>query len=326
MNEDLLLDVRNLQTYFYTPKGVVKAVDRVSFNLHRGEVLGIVGESGGGKSVTGFSLLRLIEYPGRIVGGEVIFKGVDLLKKSEQYMRSLRGKEISMVFQDPMTSLNPVYTVGNQLEESLILHQDLTKEQRKRRCIELLTMVGIPNPEKRLKDYPHQFSGGMRQRVIIAIALASKPDLIIADEPTTALDVTIQAQILKLMKKLSEETGSALILITHDLAVISELTDRVNVMYCGNLVETGHTKAVIQNPAHPYTEGLLRSIPDIADTKPRLEPIPGIVPNMYELPQGCKFSDRCKYCQSVCREQEPPLLEVGRGRKVLCFFPLWKEE
>lgn len=325
MSTDVLLEVKNLQTHFFTLKGVVKAVDGVSFELRRGEVLGIVGESGGGKSVTGFSILRLIEEPGKIVGGEILFKGTDLLKASEQHLQSIRGKEISMVFQDPMTSLNPVFTVGYQLEESLIIHQNLTKEARKQKCIQLLSMVGIPNPEKRLLDYPHQFSGGMRQRVIIAIALASQPDLIIADEPTTALDVTIQAQILKLMKKLSEETRCALILITHDLAVVSELADRVMVMYCGKLVETGDTKDIIHNPAHPYTEGLLRSIPDIEQEKSRLEPIPGIVPNMFELPQGCKFADRCSRCQTICTQEEPPLFEGPKGRKALCFFPLWKD-
>jgi len=320
-----ILDVRDLKTYFYTHKGVVKAVDSVSFDLEKGEILGIVGESGGGKSVTGFSVIRLIDEPGKIVGGQILFKGNDLMKKSESYMTSIRGKEISMVFQDPMTSLNPVYTIGRQLEEVLILHDNIGKEERRRRCVELLNSVGIPNAESRLNNYPHQFSGGMRQRVIIAIALASNPDLIIADEPTTALDVTIQAQILKLMQQLSKETNTALILITHDLAVISELTDRVNVMYCGKIVETGYTQEIISSPRHPYTQGLISSIPDIDEDKKRLNTIPGIVPNMFNLPAGCKFAERCPYAQDVCWEEEPSVTKVGNRHEVYCFFPLTSE-
>lgn len=321
-----ILEVKNLKTYFYTHKGVVKAVDSVNFDLERGEILGIVGESGGGKSVTGFSVIRLIDEPGRIVEGQIIFKGTDLMRKSELYMTTIRGKEISMVFQDPMTSLNPVYTIGRQLEEVLILHENLTREERRRRCVELLNNVGIPNAESRLNNYPHQFSGGMRQRVIIAIALASNPELIIADEPTTALDVTIQAQILKLMKQLSRETNSALILITHDLAVISELTDRVNVMYCGKIVETGYTQEIIRRPAHPYTQGLLSSIPDIDEEKKRLSTIPGIVPNMFELPAGCKFAERCPYAGDICWEKEPEVTDLGNRHEVYCFFPLVDEK
>lgn len=320
-----ILEVKNLKTYFHTYKGIVKAVDSVSFDLEQGEILGIVGESGGGKSVTGFSVIRLIDEPGIIEGGEILFKGIDLLKKPESYMTTIRGKEISMIFQDPMTSLNPVYTIGKQLEEVLIIHTSLTREERRTRCIDLLQSVGIPNAEERLNNYPHQFSGGMRQRVIIAIALASNPDLIIADEPTTALDVTIQAQILKLMKQLSEKTGSALILITHDLAVISELTDRVNIMYCGKIVETGYTQDIIHHPAHPYTEGLLSSIPDIDAERPRLNTIPGIVPNMFELPAGCKFAERCPKCQDICWEKEPGKTVIGDRHEVFCFFPLTSE-
>jgi oligopeptide/dipeptide ABC transporter ATP-binding protein len=324
-NRRKILEVKNLKTYFHTHKGVVKAVDSVSFDLEEGEILGIVGESGGGKSVTGFSVIRLIDEPGRIEDGEIIFNGIDLMKKSESYMTTIRGKHISMVFQDPMTSLNPVYTIGRQIEEVLILHEKLSKEQRHKRCVELLNSVGISNAEDRLNNYPHQFSGGMRQRVIIAIALASNPDLIIADEPTTALDVTIQAQILKLMKKLSKETNSALILITHDLAVISELTDRVNVMYCGKIVETGYTQEIINNPAHPYTKGLLESIPDIDEEKKRLSTIAGIVPNMFALPEGCKFADRCSFAQDICREKEPPVVELGNRHEAYCFFPVTSE-
>jgi len=321
-----ILEVKNLKTYFYTHKGVVKAVDSVDFDLERGEILGIVGESGGGKSVTGFSVIRLIDEPGKIVDGQIIFKGTDLMQKSESYMTTVRGKEISMVFQDPMTSLNPVYTIGRQLEEVLILHENLTREERRQRCVELLNSVGIPNAEGRLNNYPHQFSGGMRQRVIIAIALASNPDLIIADEPTTALDVTIQAQILKLMKQLSQETNSALILITHDLAVISELTDRVNVMYCGKIVETGYTQEIIRRPAHPYTQGLLSSIPNIDEEKKRLSTIPGIVPNMFELPAGCKFAERCPYAKQICWDKEPEVTSLGNRHEVYCFFPLVGED
>ncbi len=317
-----ILEVKNLKTYFYTHKGVVKAVDSVSFDLEKGEVLGIVGESGGGKSVTGFSLIRLIDEPGKIEGGEILFKGIDLMKQSESYMGSIRGKDISMVFQDPMTSLNPVYTIGRQLEEVLILHEKLTKEQRHKRCVELLYEVGIPNAEELLHNYPHQLSGGMRQRVIISIALASHPDLIIADEPTTALDVTIQAQILKLMERLAREVGCALILITHDLAVISEMTDRVNVMYCGKIVESGYTQEIINAPVHPYTRGLLGSIPNIDEDRPRLNTIRGIVPNMFELPAGCKFADRCDYRGDRCLQEEPVIEKVGDRHEVACFFPL----
>lgn len=320
-----LLEVKNLRTYFHTFKGIVKAVDNISFDIHEGEILGVVGESGGGKSITGFSIIRLIEEPGKIESGEIIFNGEDLMKKSESEMNKIRGKDIAMVFQDPMTSLNPVYTIGQQMEEVLILHENLTKNQRKQRCIELLEAVGISNPESRLKSYPHQFSGGMRQRVVIAIALAANPKLIIADEPTTALDVTIQAQILKLMTNLVKEQGCALMLITHDLAVISEIADRINVMYCGKIVETGNTKTIVYNHKHPYTEGLINSIPDLDKEKKRLEAIPGIVPNMFNLPKGCNFSPRCKYCKDICIEKEPELIEVNKGHYVACHFPLTKE-
>ncbi|MDK2918151.1 MAG: peptide/nickel transport system ATP-binding protein [Candidatus Petromonas sp.] len=319
-----LLEVKNLRTYFHTFKGTVKAVDNVSFDIHEGEILGVVGESGGGKSITGFSIIRLIDEPGRIESGKIIFNGTDLLKKSEKEMNKIRGKEIAMVFQDPMTSLNPVYTIGEQIEEVLLLHENLTKQERKARCIELLRDVGISNPESRLKNYPHQFSGGMRQRVVIAIALAANPKLIIADEPTTALDVTIQSQILKLMKKLVKEHGVALMLITHDLAVVSEMADRINVMYCGKIVESGYTRDIIENYTHPYTEGLLNSIPDIDKEKTRLDTIPGIVPNMFDLPKGCNFAPRCNYCQEICEEKEPKLLKVGENHYVSCHFPLKK--
>lgn len=316
-----ILRVTNLRTYFDTFKGTVKAVDDVSFTMNEGEILGIVGESGGGKSVTGFSLIRLIEEPGYIESGEIQFNGTDLMKLSETEMNKIRGKQMSMIFQDPMTSLNPVYTIGQQIEEVLMLHEKLSKEDRKKRCIELLEAVGISNAESRLKSYPHQFSGGMRQRVVIAIALAANPRLIIADEPTTALDVTIQAQILKLMEKLVKEQGCSLILITHDLAVVSEMADRINVMYCGKVVETGKTKSIIFKNQHPYTEGLIRSIPDLDKNQGRLDTISGIVPNMFDLPKGCAFAPRCQYRQEICDCEAPSLRAIGEEHYVACHFP-----
>ncbi len=317
-----ILEVNGLKTYFHTFKGVVKAVDDVSFSLKPGEILGLVGESGGGKSVTGFSLIKLIEEPGRIEAGEILFNGTDIVKLSEREMSGIRGKDIAMIFQDPMTSLNPVYTVGKQMEEVLVLHQShLSKQERKERCIELLKDVGISNPESRLKNYPHQFSGGMRQRVVIAIALACNPKLIIADEPTTALDVTIQAQILKLMMKLVKEHNCALILVTHDLAVVSEVADKINVMYCGKIVETGTRDNIMFNHVHPYTRGLIGSIPKLDQSQNRLETIEGIVPNMFQLPKGCNFAPRCKYVDKKCLEVEPEISEVGKLHHVACHHP-----
>lgn len=321
-----LLEVKNLRTYFHTFKGVVKSVDDVSFHINEGETLGVVGESGGGKSITGFSVIRLIEEPGKIESGKIIFDGTDLMTKTEDEMNSIRGKDISMIFQDPMTSLNPVYTVGSQIEEVLLLHnKEMSKRDRVRRIIELFDLVGIPNAQSRLNSYPHQFSGGMRQRIVIAISLASNPKLIIADEPTTALDVTIQAQILKLMKGLVRDKNCALMLITHDLSVVSEVTDRINVMYCGKIVETGYTRKVINEHSHPYTEGLLNSIPNMDEEKKRLNAIPGIVPNMFELPKGCNYSPRCKYCREICREEEPRPAEISENHFVSCHFPLRRE-
>ncbi len=317
-----ILEVNGLKTYFHTFKGVVKAVDDVSFSLKPGEILGLVGESGGGKSVTGFSLIKLIEEPGKIESGEILFNGTDIVKLSEREMSGIRGKDIAMIFQDPMTSLNPVYTVGKQMEEVLVLHQShLSKQERKERCIELLKDVGISNPESRLKNYPHQFSGGMRQRVVIAIALACNPKLIIADEPTTALDVTIQAQILKLMMKLVKEHNCALILVTHDLAVVSEVADKINVMYCGKIVETGTRDDIMFNHVHPYTKGLIGSIPKLDQSQNRLETIEGIVPNMFQLPKGCNFAPRCKHVDKKCLEVEPVISEVGKLHHVACHHP-----
>lgn len=321
-----LLEVKSLKTYFHTFKGVVKAVDDVSFDLKKGEILGLVGESGGGKSVTGFSLIKLIEEPGKIESGSIIFDGKELMNYTEKEMSKIRGKDISMIFQDPMTSLNPVYSIGKQIDEVLKLHSNLNKSERKIRCIELLKSVGISNAESRLKNYPHQFSGGMRQRVVIAISLAVQPKLIIADEPTTALDVTIQAQILKLMVDLVKKNNCSLILITHDLAVVSEVADRINVMYCGKILETGSSKEIIFESYHPYTKGLIESIPDLDSDKKILKTIKGIVPNMFELPKGCNFSPRCTYCKDICLEEEPLMKELTNGHFVACHFPIYRED
>ena len=317
-----LLSVRNLKTSFFTHVGEVKAVRGISFDVNQGEVLGIVGESGSGKSVTSLSIMGLLQHPGRVVDGEIFFQDQDILSYGKRRMRRVRGKEIAMIFQDPMTSLNPVYTVGNQIMEMLQEHEDIGKGEAKRRAIEMLRMVGIPSPEKRIHNYPHEFSGGMRQRAMIAIALACSPKLLIADEPTTALDVTIQAQILKLMDKLVKEQGASLILITHDLAVVSQMADRIIVMYCGKIVESGSRDDVVHRPSHPYTEGLLNSIPRMGEEQKRLESIPGMVPSMLDLPQGCYFAPRCKYCQDICRTVTPENHEVSPGHCAACHFPL----
>lgn len=323
---EFLLEVKNLKTSFKLFKGTVKAVDGVDFTLRKGEIMGLVGESGGGKSITGFSLLGLIDPPGKITDGQVIFKGEDLLKKSEDEMRRIRGKEIAMVFQDPMTSLNPLQTIGEQINEMLELHTKLSSRERRERSLELLREVGIPTPEERLASYPHQFSGGMRQRVVIAIALAADPKLIIADEPTTALDVTVQAQILQLMKKLVDKSGSSLILITHDLAVVSEMADKVAVMYCGRIVEEGPTNEMIKNmPYHPYTKGLLDSIPKMSGMRAeRLPQIPGMVPNLLDLPKGCSFAPRCRYATETCRKEIPVMRTFPNNRRAACHFPLYE--
>ena len=325
MDDSLLLQVKGLRTWFHTFKGVVKAVDDVSFDIRVGEVLAVVGESGGGKSVTGFSVIRLIDEPGRIESGEVLFAGRDLMKLSEREMNRVRGKDISMVFQDAMTSLNPVYTIGQQIDEVLRLHTSMGRADRRRASVELLRSVGISNPEGRLGSYPHQFSGGMRQRVVIAIALAARPRLIIADEPTTALDVTVQAQILRLMTDLIHAEGCSLMLITHDLAVVSEIADRINVMYCGRIVESGPARAVIDGSLHPYTLGLIDSIPDLNREQGRFKTIPGIVPNMFDLPRGCRFSPRCERAQDLCRTSAPDLRELEPGHCVACHFPIHRE-
>jgi oligopeptide transport system ATP-binding protein len=317
-----LLDIRNLRTYFYTEDGVVPAVDGVNLYVKRGETLGVVGESGCGKSQTSLSVMRLIPMPpGKIMeGSEIIFEGEDLIKKSESEMRKIRGNDISMIFQEPMTSLNPVYTIGDQIAEAITLHQGLNRKEATDKAIEMLRLVGIPLPDRRVKEYPHQLSGGMRQRVMIAMALSCNPKLLIADEPTTALDVTIQAQILELMKKLKKELGMAIMLITHDLGVVAEMAERVVVMYAGKVVEEGDVVSIFKNPIHPYSEGLLRSVPRMDQDVETLHVIEGVVPNPLHLPQGCRFHPRCPYVIDKCKESQPPLEQIAPGRYVACFL------
>ncbi len=319
-----LLSVRNLRTHFYTADGVVKAVDGVSFDVYPGQTLGIVGESGCGKSVTALSIMRLIPNPpGRIVGGEIYFEGRDLLKLSEDQMRRVRGRKIAMIFQDPMTSLNPVLTINRQISEALQLHLGLDKGQARKRAIELLDLVGIPSAKTRIDDYPHQFSGGMRQRVMIAMALSCNPQLLIADEPTTALDVTIQAQILDLIKNLAKEFNTATILITHDLGVVAGMCDDIIVMYAGRIAERATVYDLYADPAHPYTMGLLRSVPRLDEVrKERLVPIEGLPPDLIDLPDVCPFHPRCVYAADRCRSEMPPLVEVGpNDHRAACWFP-----
>jgi oligopeptide transport system ATP-binding protein len=320
-----LLDVKNLKTQFFTQDGVVKAVDDVSFHVLPGETLGIVGESGCGKSITAMSIMRLIPSPpGRIVNGSINFEGEDILGMSDEEMRSVRGNEIAMIFQDPMTSLNPVLSINRQISETLELHLGMSKSQSRQRAVELLNMVGIPNAEERVDQYPHQFSGGMRQRVMIAMALSCNPKLLIADEPTTALDVTIQAQILDLMRNLQAEHNTALIMITHDLGVVAGMTDRVNVMYAGHVVETATTEELFANPRHPYTVGLLNSIPRLdSNRKEKLDPIRGLPPDLIDLPDMCPFLPRCDFAREKCEQQNPPLLEVNANHRSACWF--WEE-
>ena len=316
----MLLSVKNLSTEFPVKKGIVKAVEDVSFDVDAGEILAIVGESGSGKSVTSLSVMGLLAEPGHVAGGSMEFEGKDLVTLSEREYRELRGNDMAMIFQEPMTSLNPVYRVGKQIVEAIRTHENVSKKEARERAIDMLRKVGIPSPEKRIDDYPHQMSGGMRQRVMIAMALACNPKLLIADEPTTALDVTIQAQILDLLRRLRDDTGMAVLLITHDLGVVSETADRVVVMYCGQVVEEAEVRALFDHPMHPYTLGLLKSIPRLEDddTK-RLYMIKGMVPNPLEMPPGCHFSDRCDSCMDICRTQMPKLVDAG-GRKVRCFL------
>ena len=319
-----LLEVKNLHTYFKTKKGIVKAVNDVSYSLEAGKTLGIVGESGSGKSVSAMSIIKLLDGNGYIESGEITFNGRNILEASIKDLHHIRGNEISVIFQEPMTSLNPVFTIERQIGEVLRLHQNLDKKTAYAKAASLLADVKIPNPERVAKQYPFQLSGGMRQRVMIAMALACKPKLLIADEPTTALDVTIQAQILKLMNELKQQTGTSILFITHDLGVIHEMADEVAVMYCGQIVEKADAKTIFHDGthSHPYTEGLMISIPRLNTPKDqRLEAIPGSVPNPLYLPEGCKFAPRCKYCTEKCKASEPALQQIGPNHYIRCFYP-----
>jgi len=319
-----LLDVKNLKTYFYTEDGVVKAVDGVDFTVNTGEVLGLVGESGCGKSVTSLSIMRLIGVPGKVIDGQIFFEGRNLLELSESEMVHMRGNRMSMIFQQPQSSLNPVFNVGDQVAEVLQIHQGMSKEESWEKSVDLLRLVGIPDAEKRAKSYPHEISGGQAQRVMIAMALALNPTLLIADEPTTALDVTIQAQILDLMRDLKNRMNTSVILITHDLGVIAEMADRVAVMYAGRIVEQSDVRTLFAKPLHPYTQGLIASIPILGTVKDRLEVIPGSVPNLVNLPPGCRFASRCelrvKHQLKICTEVEPDLLPVTSNHLVRCWL------
>ena len=317
-----LLQIQNLQTHFFTAEGVVRAVNGVTYDVQPGETLGLVGESGSGKSVSALSLMRLVPNPpGKIVGGEVLFDGESLLDVTDKRMREIRGNDIAMVFQEPMTSLNPVLTIGRQLTEALELHLDLTGHDAKRRAVELLHLVGIPAAEERLGDYPHQFSGGMRQRVMIAMGLSCDPKLLLADEPTTALDVTIQAQVLEVMARLSRELGTAVIVITHNLGVVARYADRVNVMYAGRIVESGPAMEIYHQPRHAYTLGLLESVPRLDARSGRLIPIEGTPPDLAHLPEGCAFEPRCRFATDICRQERPDLTEYSPGHTMACWHP-----
>jgi peptide/nickel transport system ATP-binding protein/oligopeptide transport system ATP-binding protein len=320
-----LLEVQRLKTNFYTFEGIARAVDNVSFFLEEGETLGLVGESGCGKSVTALSVMRLIKNPpGKIEAGEIFFEGADLLKLSESRMRSIRGARISMIFQEPMTSLNPVYTIGHQISEMYEIHKRIGKKESWNRAVETLQQVQMPSPHKRAHEYPYQLSGGMRQRAMIAMAMACNPKILIADEPTTALDVTIQAQILDLMLKLKEDFGAAVLIITHDLGVVAEIAQRIVVMYAGQVVEEGTTQDIFNHPSHPYTRGLLRSVPKLGERsqrgRTRLLEITGMVPSLYELPQGCNFNPRCKHAMDICRQTPPEFAELEGIHRMRCYL------
>ena len=320
-SNEATLVVEGLKTSFYTDDGIVRSVDGVDFFVPKGKTLGLVGESGCGKSITALSILQLIPTPpGKIEAGKIIFQGKDLLTLSEKELQKIRGNRISMIFQEPMTSLNPVFTVGNQLAEAVKLHQGLDDKAAMNKAIEMLQLVGIPSPDKRVEQYPFELSGGMRQRVMIAMALSCKPDLLIADEPTTALDVTIQAQILDLLKKLQQEMGTSIIMITHDLGVVAETCDQVAVMYAGKIVEYGSADDLLMGPKHPYTEGLLKSSPRIGEAQERLDAIEGFVPSPYAMPPGCAFAPRCPYKMEICDEAMPNLLDIGDGRLLRCWL------
>lgn len=316
------LSVEKLQTHFFTAAGVAKAVDDVSFDVYPGEIVGLVGESGSGKSITGFSILGLIDAPGRIVGGRVLFKGVDLTSYDAEALRTLRGNRIAMIFQDPMMTLNPVLRIDTQMIETVRAHAQVSRHAARDQAREALAAVGIPAPDERLKAYPHQLSGGMRQRVAIAIALLHKPDLIIADEPTTALDVTIQAQILSEMQKLCVRSNTAMVWVSHDLAVVAGLADRICVMYAGRVIETGNVDTILERPRHPYTIGLLGSVPENVKRGEPLIQVPGVAPSALALPAGCAFSPRCTHASALCRTEKPPVFEAGNGHFHRCFHPV----
>lgn len=319
LNENLL-SVLDLMTYFYTSRGVVKAVDGVNFDIKKGEAVGLVGESASGKSVTAFSLMRLVQSPpGKIISGEVMFDGINLLTLSDKEMQKIRGSRISMSFQDPMTYLNPLLRVGDQIAEAVMLHQNLNKEEAIEKAIEIMELVQIPQASERAKDYPHQFSGGMRQRVLIAIAICCEPELLIADEPTTALDVIIQDEVLDVIKDLKNRMGMSILLITHDLGIVADFADRILIMYAGNILEMGETKSVFNEPKHPYTLGLLNSLPSIDMKGGKLISIPGIIPDAINLPTGCKFNPRCQFAKEVCRKERPSLMEVEKGHFSACL-------
>lgn len=316
-----ILEVKGLRTSFFTHVGEVKAIRGVDFSLEKGEIVGIVGESGSGKSVTSLSIIRLLQDPGKVIGGEILFKGENLLNKTEKQMLKIRGDEISMIFQDPMTSLNPVYNIGSQIAEALTNHRKMSKEEVRAKCIDMLELVKIPSPESRLKNFPHEFSGGMRQRAMIAIALACDPDLLIADEPTTALDVTIQAQIIQLMKEINSRLNTSIMFITHDLGVVADICSRVIVMYGGLIMEEATVEEIFYKPRHPYTMGLLKSIPKVAKgEKERLIPIPGTPPDLLNPPKGCPFFDRCPYAMRICQEQQPPYFTEDGEHRTMCWL------
>ncbi|MBQ1390291.1 MAG: ABC transporter ATP-binding protein [Firmicutes bacterium] len=318
---DAVLKIRGLKTQFFTSKGIVPAVDGVDITVKAGEAVGLVGESGCGKSMTAMSVMQLLEHPGRVVAGTIELEGENLLDKTKREMDDIRGNKISMIFQEPMTSLNPVYTIGKQVMESILTHnKNVTKEEARQRTIEIFRKVGIPEPEKRLNTYPHQLSGGLRQRVMIGMAMVCEPTLMIADEPTTALDVTIEAQILFLMKELQKDLGTAIIMITHNLGIVAESCDYVYVMYAGKIMEEAEVHEIFKNPQHPYTYGLLNSIPKVTETKEHLFTIRGLVPNLLALPKGCRFCTRCDHAMKICTEFQPDLYDIGGGHKVRCFL------
>ena len=314
-----ILKIENLKTYFDTWAGIVKAVDGVSLNVREGETLGLVGESGSGKSVTALSILRIVPRPGKIIDGKIIYKGENLLEKTERDLQKIRGKEIGYIFQDPATSLNPVFTIANQMTEVIRRHQNVSKEEALEKAIELLTLAEIPDPEIKIWNFPHQLSGGMKQRIAVARALSCQPSLLLADEPTTNLDVTIQAQILQLMKSLKDKLGMSMILITHDMGIVAGVADRITVLYAGRVCETADTRTIFYNPKHPYTIALLTAVPSLALRKEKLSVIPGTIPNLIEPPLGCRFHPRCKYAKAECAKQIPPLKEIERGHFVACI-------